>query len=725
VVDWLGMRQTETSGSIYRFAAFELDPRARELRKHGTRIKLQDQPLEILLLLLEQAGDVVTREQIQNRLWPAGTYVDYDNAINSAVRKLREALGDTSVNARFIETFARRGYRFTGNIERPPALEQAPEPTLVPMTPDGLLAQPEALSRRKLSTRVAKIAAGAFLVISIAAGWWLRSHRETKAETLMPLPLTSATGWEHAPSFSPDGDQIAYTWDGGEKPESSGIYVMRIGSGKPLRITGMATAKNSPPSPDGSPAWSPDGRMIAFLRSPDTAGGIYVVPPLGGLERKVVEGSFSGRIGWSPDGSHVAVAVVDAYWSSSLYLVAVATGEKFRLTAPPGSKWEDRDPAFSPNGRDLVFARCEMGVRCALYLLRFGANYRPVDGIRRLTQEGGSLGGVAWTADGTEVVYGFSNHLEKIRIEAGAQPQRVTLAVNSALDPAVAPRGNRLAFVTGMSDIDMWNIQPGKSPRRFASSTQAEYNPQFSPDGTRVVFSSSRSGVMQIWACDSDGGNPIQLTDFDTGPSGSPRWSPDGRWIAFDQQSKQGWRLFVMAADGGQVRKVTTDEEEEIIPSWSGDGKRIYYSSNRTGRSEIWHVPARGGKGTQFTHNGGIVAFGSLDRHTMYFTKHSQNLTDVWEIPMEGGEEKRVLQSVWGRSVIVVDEGIYYIPDFRPDNSSRSIRFHRFATSENVDIAPIKLRPFGGMTVSPDRKTILVSGFTSYGGNLMVVDNFR
>jgi DNA-binding winged helix-turn-helix (wHTH) protein len=276
------MRQTETSEPVYRFSAFELDRRSRELRKHGMRIKLQDQPLEILLLLLEQPGEVVTREQIQNRLWPAGTYVDYDNAINSAVRKLREALGDTSVNARFIETFARRGYRFTGSIEPPPALVQTPEPT---PAPDGLSAQPEALSRRKLSTRVATIAAGTFLVISIAAGWWLRPHRETKAETLRPLPLTSATGWEHAPSFSPDGDQIAYTWDGGEKPESSGIYVMRIGSGKPLRITGMATAKNSRPSPDGSPSWSPDGRMIAFLRSPDSTGGIYVVPPLGGLER--------------------------------------------------------------------------------------------------------------------------------------------------------------------------------------------------------------------------------------------------------------------------------------------------------------------------------------------------------------------------------------------------------------------------------------------------------
>jgi Tol biopolymer transport system component/DNA-binding winged helix-turn-helix (wHTH) protein len=693
------------------------------------RIKLQDQPLEILLLLLEQPGEVVTRQQIQNRLWPAGTYVDYDNAINSAVRKLREALGDTSVNARFIETVARRGYRFTGSIEPRPALVQTPQPAAAPIT-DQLPARPEPVSRRKLTRRVARISAGAILVFTIAAGWGLRSLRETTAETLLPLPLTSASGMECSPSFSPDGDQIAYAWDGGEKPVGSDIYVMRIGSGTPLRITGTASAGNSPPSPVGSPSWSPDGRTIAFLRSPDSAGSLHVVPPLGGQERKVVEGNFTGRISWSPDGSYIAVAESAAYWSSSLYLVAVANGEKIRLTTSPGSKWADRDPAFSPNGRDLVFARCQMGVRCALYLLRLGPNYRPAGEIRRLTEEGGSIGGPSWTADGSEIVYGFSDvgkadtHLEKIRVEPGAPSQRVALAVNSAVEPTVARRGNRLAFVLGTSDIDMWTIQPGKSPRPFASSTRAEYNPQYSPDGRRVVFSSNRSAVMQIWACDSDGGNPIQLTHFNSGPSGSPRWSPDGRWIAFDQQSKQGWRLFVMAADGGQVRKVTTDEEEEIIPSWSGDGKRIYYSSNRTGRSEIWSVPARGGKGTQVTHNGGIVAFGSLDRHTIYFTKHNQDLTDMWEMPVQGGEEKRVLQSVWGRAVIVVDEGIYYVPDFRPDNSML-IRCLRFATRENVEIAPINHRPYGGMTISPDRKTILVSGFTRYGGNVMVVDNFR
>ncbi len=113
------MQETGVSGSVYRFGSFELNPRDGELRKHGVRIKLQDQPLQMLLLLLEHPGNLVTREEFQNRLWAPGTHVDYDNAINSSMRKLRDALGDTSENPRFIETLARRGYRFVGKVETP------------------------------------------------------------------------------------------------------------------------------------------------------------------------------------------------------------------------------------------------------------------------------------------------------------------------------------------------------------------------------------------------------------------------------------------------------------------------------------------------------------------------------------------------------------------------------------------------------------------------------
>src|ERR1700748_532255 len=110
------MPEIEQQQPAFQFGVFEIDPHRGELRKHGIKLKLQDQPLQILILLLEHPGEIVTRQEIQKRLWPENTYVDFDNAINSAVRKLREALGDNSANPRFIETLARRGYRFIAPV---------------------------------------------------------------------------------------------------------------------------------------------------------------------------------------------------------------------------------------------------------------------------------------------------------------------------------------------------------------------------------------------------------------------------------------------------------------------------------------------------------------------------------------------------------------------------------------------------------------------------------
>ena len=110
------MPVTGPKRAALQFGVFELDPINGELRKHGLRLRLPDQQLQILAALLERPGEIVTRNEIQKRLWPAGTYVDYDNAINGAVRKLRVALGDNAERARFIETLARRGYRFIAPV---------------------------------------------------------------------------------------------------------------------------------------------------------------------------------------------------------------------------------------------------------------------------------------------------------------------------------------------------------------------------------------------------------------------------------------------------------------------------------------------------------------------------------------------------------------------------------------------------------------------------------
>jgi DNA-binding winged helix-turn-helix (wHTH) protein len=122
---------------IFQFGPFELDTRSGELRKHGVRIKLQDQPFQILLLLLVRPGEVITREQIRMQLWPENTYVDFDNAINGAVRKLREIVGDSAESPRFIETLARRGYRFIGQLNVRSATEEPSEALGLTCPPDS------------------------------------------------------------------------------------------------------------------------------------------------------------------------------------------------------------------------------------------------------------------------------------------------------------------------------------------------------------------------------------------------------------------------------------------------------------------------------------------------------------------------------------------------------------------------------------------------------------
>ena len=111
------MSPSSQAPRIFRFGVFEVDPGEGELRKSGLRIKLQDQPLQVLVILLERPGETVTREELQRRLWSADTFVDFDHSLNSAIKKLREALGDRSESPQFIETLHRRGYRFIAPVE--------------------------------------------------------------------------------------------------------------------------------------------------------------------------------------------------------------------------------------------------------------------------------------------------------------------------------------------------------------------------------------------------------------------------------------------------------------------------------------------------------------------------------------------------------------------------------------------------------------------------------
>ena len=237
----------------FQFGVFELNPRTRELRKHGMKLKIQDQPLHILVFLLEHPGEIVTREEIQKRLWPDNTYVDFDNAINSAMRKLRDALGDSPENPRFIETLARRGYRFIAPVSRPVAADHS---QTVSVTAEEQIEPAVPKHRVRWAVPVA-VAAAVLAAIGLSI-----SGREKRQYSTRPSSAShELRGFSIVPELFARGHACCFFMgEPGKRP--SNIYVKMIGPGEPVRLT-------SNPNGDFAPAWSPDGRLIAFLRASD------------------------------------------------------------------------------------------------------------------------------------------------------------------------------------------------------------------------------------------------------------------------------------------------------------------------------------------------------------------------------------------------------------------------------------------------------------------------
>ncbi|HEX6622898.1 MAG TPA: LpqB family beta-propeller domain-containing protein, partial [Pyrinomonadaceae bacterium] len=163
------------------------------------------------------------------------------------------------------------------------------------------------------------------------------------------------------------------------------------------------------------------------------------------------------------------------------------------------------------------------------------------------------------------------------------------------------------------------------------SSTRADSGPQYSPDGRKVVFSSSHTGPLEVWACEADGSNPVQVTSFGGPHVGSPRWSPDGRQIVFDSPAEGHRDIYVVGVDGGKPRRLTVEASADVRPSWSRDGRFVYFGSDRGGGWQVWKAPAEGGATIQLTKGGGREAFDSPDGKFVYYTK--ADAPGLWRVP--------------------------------------------------------------------------------------------
>jgi len=616
---------------------------------------------------------------------------------------------------------------------------------------ESVVAPPDRPRPAGLVTWVAVAASFALIGAASTAMWLWPRPDASRSTALTAVPLTTYPGFESHPSLSPDGNQVAFTWNG-ERQDNFDVYVKLVGPGTPLQLTTDAAA-------DTSPAWSPDGRWIAFLRViPKGRAAVILVPALGGPERPLGEISvtpfiagpdFAYGLAWSSDSATLIVTdKPSATEPGGLFSLSVATGERHRLTSLPPKGLLDVGPALSPDGRSLAFTRFVGFGISDLYLLPLGDTFRATGEAKRLTYLNRFTTSPVWMPHAGEIVFSSgsltSGAVSLFTADPSAhpgergRPRRLSsIGEHGGLVSISRPAGGRSRMVYTQSHFDpgIWQMalrgregeaMPlGSGSVPFLVSTRPEYQPQYSPDGRRVSFVSDGSGASEIWICDQNGANLMQLTSAAWPETAAPRWSPDGSQIVFHARPEGPGDIFTIPVSGGAPKRLTDDPADDWGGTWSADGQSIYFTSNRSGRAEVWKTPVNGGMAVQVSKNGGLGPTASPDGRYAYFAKGSE----LWRIPVNGGDESRVLESLgdWSRFALTAG-GIYFMPVRPPLTTTTGdypIEFFSFSDDRIRTVAKLEKPPFLGLTVSPDGRRLLYSQIDQSGMDLMLVEDLR
>ena len=539
-------------------------------------------------------------------------------------------------------------------------------------------------------------------------------------------PLTSFPGDETQPSFSPDGRRVAFVW-GGDSNDNSDIYIRDVNGGSTFRLTTNA-------ADDLSPVWSPEGKRLAFLRVAPQLTEIYIAPAAGGVHGAVTS-VFPTRIeavgkhlDWSPDGKYLAAAdKKSADEPFSIFRIEAETGHKIQVTTPPLGMSGDMGPAFSPDGKSIAFIRAISSGVDDIFIAS-------VDGtgeVRRITSDRRYIISLAWAPDGKSIVFSTNrlgaHTLWRVNSQGGPV-ERIPGIAENVSDPMFSRDGKRLAYSQFYVDTNIWKANVGtEEPKQFIVSTQYDSSPAFSPDGQKVAFRSNRSGHNEIWLADMNSPSmTTQLTQTAGTSTGPPRWSPDGKKIAYDSRPDGIPDIYVVDVENKQTKRVTDSQSEDVAPSWSHDGKWLYFASNRGGSSQVWKMPSAGGTAVQITSGGGFGPAESTDGQHVYYAK-GRTVAGLWRVPANGGAEEPILPQLragyWGYWSLC-NGSVFFVDKPSPRSAAALFGFDlstRKLTRFFEITKPLALAD-SALAISPDCSTALFAQRDQSGSDIMLVE---
>jgi Tol biopolymer transport system component/DNA-binding winged helix-turn-helix (wHTH) protein len=580
------------SRRLFRFGTFEVDSATGELRRAGRPVGLQEQPFRLLLALLECPAEIVTRAELREKLW-GETHVDFEEGLNTAVRKLRDALGDSASNPRFIETLPRRGYRFIAPVE------SVADPALLPKALKPVRARSWLLLL--LGGSVVSLAVAAILVY----WFWFREKQEWTASP--PTQLTRDSGMTSEPVISRDGKLLAYTSDRAGQGNTD-IWMQLIAGGEPRRLT-------DDPADDHEPDISPDGSTVIF-RSERDPPGIYAVPALGGKARLIMRDGHVPR--YSPDGSRIAYSLGNygsGGFSGTLRIYEFGTGSTKRAAQ---DRYVGGPVAWSRDGSTLIFAGWKNLQLRPLHLwscspdggISTQLTVEPVSEDRAVFGQVSTVS-VAWLNDRIIVSrrQGDSANVWAGTVATGTQRlvgglRRLTFGTGNEVMPSVSS-GGRLVFANHTYAAGIWEATPGKDATAAAMHAithdgAINYKPSVSADGSKLAYVSNRTGNFEVWIKDLLHGDEVALTHTAV-QENSAAISRDGTKVAYSD----GMTIWVAAVSGGEQRALC--ERCGRPDDWSPDGKVITAGGPRMYTNGISSVDPATSKSIEIANHGILV----------------------------------------------------------------------------------------------------------------------
>lgn len=583
--------------AILRFGVFEVDLRARELYKQGVRLKLQEQPFHVLTVLLQRAGDVVSREELRAQIWLEDTFVDFDANLNTSINKLREALGDSAESPRFIETLPRRGYRFITPVTAGVGTVRASTASAVTAAPASALKLAHPVSRGRVLPWA--ITATALLVAAVVGfGWWrstrpveqtlVRLDADLGAEISLPAPAINGS----SVIISPDGTRL--------------VFVASVAGGRPKLFSKRLDQPNVTdlPGTEGAsgPFFSPEGQWVGFSAN----NKLNKISVTGGEVVPLVDVAYFAGGSWSEDGKIIVgramkegMARISSSGGAPTTLTELASGESFHGSPQilPGGKavlfvtgtLENRDK----NSID-VFSLVDHRKKT---LVRGGQSPRYVPSGHLVYVNSGTLFAIPFDLARLETRGTAVPVLDQVAYNAISGAPQFDLSRNGTLVYRRAGGGFRMSTV-------QWLDNTGRKEPLLAKP--GDYKElRLSQDGLRLVLVVIEGGRHDVWVYDWQRDTMTRLT-FDGGPYGDPTWTPDGRSVVFD--SYQGGMYWTHADGASQPQPLTQSKTFQIPVSFTPDGKRLaYHETSSSGVNRIWTVPVednggqlRVGKSEQF-----------------------------------------------------------------------------------------------------------------------------